>query len=121
MLICSTFNEQSPSWIDPGLENVTLAEVAEKVKLRAGFGPGFGDKAKDVVDSYAKAFPGKRPIEIWSLVSSNRQNAVALADAKSKQPAPFTSPGSAGSRRCSTGACAPSTASTSASGSTTPT
>jgi len=88
MLICSTFNEQSPSWIDPALENVTLAEVAEKVKQRAGFGPGFGDKAKDVVDSYAKAFPGKRPIEIWSLVSSNRQSVVALADAKSKQPAP---------------------------------
>jgi para-nitrobenzyl esterase len=41
-----------------------------------------------VVDSYAKAFPDKRPIEIWSLVSSNRQNTVALADAKSRQPAP---------------------------------
>ena len=88
MLICSTFNEQSPSWVDASLENVTLDEVVEKVKLRAGFGPGFGDRAKEVVDSYAKAFPGKRPIEIWSLVSSNRQNVVALADAKSKQPAP---------------------------------
>jgi para-nitrobenzyl esterase len=88
MLICSTFNEQSPSWIDPSLENVTLDEVAEKVRVRAGFGPGFGDRAKQVVESYAKAFPGKRPVEIWSLVSSNRQNTVALADAKSKQAAP---------------------------------
>ena len=88
MLICSTFNEQSPSWTDSKLEATTLDEVAEKVKARAGFGPGFGDKAKDVVAAYAKAFPDKKPVEIWSLVSSNRQSTVALADAKSKQPAP---------------------------------
>ena len=65
-----------------------MADVVEKVKTRAGFGPGFGDKAKDVVEAYAKAFPGRKPVEIWSLVSANRQSAVALADAKSKQPAP---------------------------------
>ena len=88
MLICSTRNEQSPSWLDAGLEQVTLDQVAERVKQRAGFGPGFGEKSKDVVDAYAKAFPGLRPVEIWSLVTSNRQSAVALADAKSKQPAP---------------------------------
>jgi para-nitrobenzyl esterase len=88
MLICSTFDEQSPSWADASLENVTMADVVEKVKVRAGFGPGFGDKAKDVVEAYAKAFPGRKPVEIWSLVSANRQSAVALADAKSKQPAP---------------------------------
>ena len=41
-----------------------------------------------MVEAYAKAFPGKKPVEIWSLVSGNRQGAVALADAKSKQPAP---------------------------------
>ena len=88
MLICSMLNEQSPSWNDAKLEAITLDEVAEKVKVRAGFGAGFGDKAKDVVAAYAKAFPGKKPVEIWSLVSSNRQSVVALADAKSKQPAP---------------------------------
>jgi para-nitrobenzyl esterase len=88
MLVCSTFNEQSPSWSDSKLEAITLAEVAEKVRARAGFGPGFGDRAQDVVAAYAKAFPGKKPVEIWSLVSSNRQSTVALADAKSKQPAP---------------------------------
>lgn len=87
MLICSTTNEQSPSWSDSKLEAITLDEVAEKVKVRAGFGAGFGDKAKEVVAAYAKAFPGKKPVEIWSLVSSNRQSVVALADAKSKQPA----------------------------------
>ena len=88
MLICSMVDEQSPSWMDSSLENVTLDQVVEKVKARAGFGVGFGEKAKEVVDSYAKAFPGRKPVEIWSLISGNRQNSVALADAKVKQPAP---------------------------------
>jgi para-nitrobenzyl esterase len=88
MIVSSVQNEQSPSWTDSSLESVTLEQVVEKVKMRAGFGAGFGDKAKDVVESYAKAFPGRKPVEIWSLVSSNRQSVVALADVKSKQPAP---------------------------------
>lgn len=88
MIISSVQNEQSPSWADSSLESITLEQVVEKVKERAGFGAGFGDKAKDVVESYAKAFPGRKPVEIWSLVSSNRQGVVALADVKCKQPAP---------------------------------
>ena len=89
MLICSTMNEQSPSRTDASLENITLDEVKERVKQRAGFGAGFGDKAGEVVEAYAKAFPGKRPIEIWSMASSNRQGVVSLADAKVKQPTPL--------------------------------
>jgi para-nitrobenzyl esterase len=88
MIICSTFNEQSPSWTDAALENATLEAVVEKVKERAGFSAGLGDKARGVVDAYTKAFPDKKPVEILSMVSSNRQSVVALADAKSKQPAP---------------------------------
>ena len=88
MIICSTLNEMAPSWTDAALENVTLDQVVDKIKERAGFGPGLGDKAKEVVDAYAKSFPGKKPVEIWSMVSSNRQSVVALADAKSKQQAP---------------------------------
>jgi para-nitrobenzyl esterase len=88
MLICSTFNEMSPSRDNAALENVTLAEVAEHLRERAGFGPGLGDQAEAVVDAYAKAFPDMRPVEIWSLVASNRKNTVALADAKAKQSAP---------------------------------
>jgi para-nitrobenzyl esterase len=88
MIINSTFNEQSPSAFDASLEMVTLEQVVERVKERAGFGAGFGDKAKDVVAAYAKAFPNMKPIDIWTLVSSNRQGVVALADAKVKQPAP---------------------------------
>jgi para-nitrobenzyl esterase len=88
MIICSTLNEQSPSWTDSTLETITLNQVIEKVKERAGFGAGYGDKAQDVVNAYAKAFPDKKPVEIWSMVSSNRQSVVALADAKSRQRAP---------------------------------
>ncbi len=88
MIICSTENEQAPAWTDASLMNVTLPQVAERLKERAGFGPGLGDKAMDVVAAYAKAFPDKKPVEIWSLVSSNRQSVVTLADVKSKQSAP---------------------------------
>jgi para-nitrobenzyl esterase len=88
MIISSVMNEQSPSWMDSSLESATMDQVVEKLKERAGFGAGFGDKTKEIVDSYVKAFPGKKPVEIWSLVSSNRQSVVALADVKSKQPAP---------------------------------
>ena len=68
MLICSTFHEQSASWADSTLENITMEQVVERLKQRAGFGAGFGDKAREVVEAYAKAFPGKKPVEIWSLV-----------------------------------------------------
>ena len=88
MIISSVQNEMSMSWADASLESITLDQVVERVRQRAGFGPGFGDKAKEVVDSYVKAFPGRKPVEIWTLVSSNRQSVVALADVKSRQPAP---------------------------------
>jgi para-nitrobenzyl esterase len=88
LLICSTENEQAPAWTDATLMAVTFPQVADRLKERAGFGPGLGDRAKDVVDAYAKVFPDKKPVEIWSLVSSNRQSVVTLADAKVKQPSP---------------------------------
>lgn len=88
MLICSTLNESSPSRTDEALESITLEEVKEKIKSRAGFSSGMGEKASEVVEAYARAFPDKKPVEIWSMVSSTRQGVVTLADAKSKQPAP---------------------------------
>jgi para-nitrobenzyl esterase len=88
MIICSTLNESSPSRTDASLENISLDEVKEKVSQRAGFSAGFREKAGEVVDAYAKAFPGKKPVEIWSMVSSNRLGVVTLADAKSKQSSP---------------------------------
>ena len=82
MIICSTFNEQAPSRTDAKLEQIDLEGVKAKLKDR------FGDKTDAIVTSYANAFPNKKPIEIWSMVASNRQNAIAMADSKSKQKAP---------------------------------
>ncbi len=76
LMICSTFNEQSPSRIEAGLENVTLSDVKEKIKSR------FGDKSSEIVEAYAKNFPKARPIELWSMIISNRKNSIATADAK---------------------------------------
>jgi para-nitrobenzyl esterase len=79
VIICSTFNEQSPSRTDAKLEGITLAEVEEKIK------PRFGQKSSEIVEAYAKNFPKARPVEIWSMILSNRKNAVAIADAKVSQ------------------------------------
>ncbi len=88
MIICSTFNEMSPNLTDPALENITLEELKDKLKERIGFYQGMGEHAGEVVDAYAKAFPEKTPVEIWSLIISNRKRTIELANAKSKQPAP---------------------------------
>ena len=79
LMICTTFHEQNPDRTDASLENISLAEVKEKIKSR------FGDKSGEIVDAYAKNFPKARPIEIWALIVSNRKNAVAAANAKASQ------------------------------------
>lgn len=79
MIVCTTFHEFSPSRVDASLETISMDGVKEKLKDR------FADKTGAIVDAYAKSFPDKKPIEIWAMTISNRQNAIALADAKSKQ------------------------------------
>lgn len=79
MIICSTFNEQSPSRTDASLEKISKDEVKEKIR------PRFGDKSAEIVEAYAKNFPKAKPIELWSMIISNRKNAIALADAKASQ------------------------------------
>lgn len=79
LMICTTFHEMNPNRTDASLENISLADVKEKIK------PRFGDKSGDIVDAYARNFPKARPIELWALIVSNRKNAVAAADAKASQ------------------------------------
>jgi len=88
MIICSTVEELSSAWMDPVVRNLTVPEVVQRLTERAGFGPGLGDNAQAVVDAYMKEFPDRKPYEILTLVSSNRQSVVTLADAKARQPAP---------------------------------
>ncbi|HZZ19394.1 MAG TPA: carboxylesterase family protein [Opitutaceae bacterium] len=82
LIVSTMLNEQSPSRFDSAMESISLAGVKTKVRDH------FGDKTDEVVDAYAKAFPKAKPVEIWSLVSSNRQGAIATADAKAAQKAP---------------------------------
>ncbi|MDE7346126.1 MAG: carboxylesterase family protein [Muribaculaceae bacterium] len=82
MLLSSTFHEWNPNRDDPQFENLSFTEVSQKLEYE------YGDKAKEVVDAYSKAFPEMRPIEIWSLIASNRINVVATANAKCNESSP---------------------------------
>ena len=82
MLFCSTFHEWNPDRGDASLENVTIEDVVTKLT------PKYGDRSKEIVAAYSKNFPGLRPIEIWTLILSNRKNVVATANAKLQQQQP---------------------------------
>ncbi len=88
MIICTTFYERSPSSFDSSLENLTKEQAKEQLKVIRGFGTSVGEKASVVYDAYEKAFPNRKPIELVSMAISNRKNAIAVADVKSKQPSP---------------------------------
>jgi para-nitrobenzyl esterase len=88
MIICSTFHEWGMARTNPELENITADEAKEMLKERAGFRGGLGDKAPEVYDAYARAFPDAKPIEVMTLVASNRKGVVDTATVKSKQKAP---------------------------------
>ena len=61
---------------------MTMDGLLERIKAMKG------DKAPVIVDAYAKAFPKAKPIELFALIISSRQGAVATAEAKLKQNAP---------------------------------
>jgi para-nitrobenzyl esterase len=82
LMICTTFHEWGATRTNPKLEASREPEAIEALKSR------FGDKSAEVYRAYAANFPGKKPAEIMTLAASNRQNAVACGNAKSKQKAP---------------------------------
>lgn len=82
MIFCSTFHEWNPDRDEPELENITAEGVVER--LRASY----ADRSQKVFSSYSKQFPGLRPIEIWSLIASNRRGVVNSADTKLHQSSP---------------------------------
>lgn len=92
LLVCSTFNEASPSRDEASLEQISLAEVKQRLADPGNrWNPLFGQGAEQIskaVDAYAAQFPSMKPVEIWSLILSNRRGAVAAAEAKSQQSAP---------------------------------
>jgi para-nitrobenzyl esterase len=110
LLICTTVNEGYPSRDNAALEQVTLDEVAER--LRAGWGPGNEDRARDAVQAYVRAFPDKRPIEILSLIGGGGLGRTPWHWPTRRRASRrrCTWAGSAGSHPFSTAACARSTA-----------
>ena len=88
MLICTTFHEWAGTRTNPELENISREGAIAALEQRAGFGGGLGDKAAEVYDAYARAFPGAKPAEVMTLISSNRKGVVETATLKSAQQAP---------------------------------
>jgi para-nitrobenzyl esterase len=88
MIISSTFNEWSMSRNNPELEEITADSAKAMLARRAGFMNGFGDKAGEIYDAYAKAFPDVKPIELVTLIGSNRKGLITSANAKAAQAAP---------------------------------
>jgi para-nitrobenzyl esterase len=88
MLICSTFHEWSMARNNPQLENISKEDAVAMLKDRTGFRGGLGDKAPEVYEAYARAFPHARPIELMTFISSNRKGVVDTAEAKTGQQAP---------------------------------
>ena len=82
MLICSCLNEIA-FFNNPSLETISFQGVKEKLSVTYG-----SEKAEEIVNAYAKNFPTKKPVEIWSMAEPNRQRTVAVADVKSKQSPP---------------------------------
>ncbi len=88
MIVSTTVYERSPSAFDSSIENITLDKAKELVKTIWGFGGNLGENTSGIIDAYAKNFPERKPIEILSMVLSNRKSAIDLCNLKSKQTAP---------------------------------
>ncbi len=88
MMISTTFHEWGMARTMPEMEMITREKAINMLKERAGMGGGLGDKAAAAYDAYAKAFPKAKPIEVMTLVSSNRKGAIDTANAKAVQKAP---------------------------------
>ena len=75
MIIGNCTGERSYSGNDPSLEDITFEKLIEELQNEHEgrgdlFGaPALGSKAREVVAAYANAFPGKKPVDIWSMLS----------------------------------------------------
>ena len=88
MLICTTFHEWNMSRTSPETEAMTKTEAIELLQQPGRIRANVADNAVEVFDAYQALFPNAKPIEIVTLISSNRKGAVETANAKAKQPAP---------------------------------
>lgn len=87
MMICTTFHEWNMNRTNPEMESMSMDEIKEALAKMGGWRGGFGDKAPAIVDAYAKAFPDLRPIELMSMITSNRKGVIETCNAKANQTA----------------------------------
>lgn len=82
MLYCTVSEEGNPNRDRPELEDITFDGVVEQLSSR------YGENTRKVVEAYAEAFPEKRPVEIWALLTGVRSNVVRSANVKIGQKSP---------------------------------
>lgn len=73
MLVGTTRNERSPSLAEPPLEAMSLEQVVERLRSE------HGERAELIVGAYRAANPDAKPVEILSLISSPRTDAIRQA------------------------------------------
>jgi para-nitrobenzyl esterase len=78
MIIGTTLNEFVTALNHPEYENMTSADLEQRVRA------AFGDKAPQVLAAFRRRTPNAKPFDVWSRVaaSSVRQSALAQAAAK---------------------------------------
>ena len=76
MMVGTVMNEFSPSMGYPELESMTEDELKRRASER------YGGKVQAVIDACRKSYPNVKPVEVLSLVSSVRNNAITQAERK---------------------------------------
>jgi len=78
MIIGTTLNEFVTALNNPEYENMTSADLEQRVRA------AFGDKAPQVLTAFRRRTPNAKPFDVWSRIaaSSMRQSALAQAAAK---------------------------------------
>ncbi|MEO8595456.1 MAG: carboxylesterase/lipase family protein [Candidatus Solibacter sp.] len=81
MIIGTVMNERSPSMTDAALESLGENDLKTQMAER------YGEKGGRIIEAYRRAHPKAKPVEILSLASSPRTNAVKQAERKAAQNA----------------------------------
>lgn len=90
MLFCTTTAEWSISRESQQLEDMSREQAIDLLRRPGLFGgpERTVEHATRIYDAYSKVFPNMKPVEVFDLASSNRERAIATANAKANQDAP---------------------------------
>jgi para-nitrobenzyl esterase len=88
VLISTTFHEWNMTRTNPEMEAINKEQAIEMLQQSGRMRTTVSNNAVEVYEAYQQIFPAAKPIEIISLINSNRKGAVNTANAKANQPAP---------------------------------